>query len=125
MPPEREPTDFAAHMEYARDATGRVFGHEPSLDEAIAYLKGIDAGSSFLALRDFQTWLTVQLGRPCSLTWPGVARLICSLTDDGESVVSSSPGPGTQLIALAARFSREMEDPRSRAALYRTHIELA
>lgn len=94
----------------------RFFGvDEPSLEEMIAFLVGLDAGRGFSLLSWFATWLIVRLRSGYELHWTGLAECAAYGVDPplsnarGKSVAENRAAAG-RLFKIVDEFLADVWD---------------
>ena len=104
-----EPPDARDDLRWVVENRRRVFGGEPSLEQAIAFVAGFDNALKFALLRDFQMWLVVKLGGGFNVHWIGLARRLSQgmpLTEDSSAIPGSTDDgtAGGEFLELVMEF---------------------
>ena len=127
MPPS-EPPDHRDHLRWLSDNLRIVLGSsEPTFESAVAFVSGYDAATGYSLLRDFQTWLVVQIGEGYEFHWRFLANCLAlgvtpdSLRDADEDVRTQA---GAALFALVLRHLDDFDDRDIRRSTYRAFEEL-
>ena len=115
------PPDPREHLRWLADNVSVLFGRDGSLDEAVAFIAGFDAGHGYALLAGFQEWLVVRLGTGFEFHWMGLVRHSILDVPPG-SALSGVPVPddsAVQVFELVLEFLDDFRGRDGRRALYR------
>ncbi len=116
-------------LSFVADNPRRVFGDDPSFEQAIAFLQGLNAGRGFALLRWFDIWLVVRIGTGYEIHWSGLAECAAFQVDPpvsntrGKSVVENRAA-ATRLFRLVDEFLTDVEDPHAIAQIAVEYAQL-
>ncbi len=105
---------------HVRERPDMFFGHQPTYDEAVAFVLGCDAGNAKGLLRGFREWILVRLPNDRSnLFWPWLVRdLVASLTADCDSPVDDERRAIETLWIALDSFLVERAEPGGMARIF-------
>ncbi len=103
----------------------QIFGHEPTVEQANAFLAGFDLACSYFFLRDFHQWLVVKLGGGYNLHWFGLARNLALGLGPYEiaPIDATEEGAGQRVLELVIEFLDDVDGLDGRRKLYARYEE--
>jgi hypothetical protein len=114
--------DAVEHLRDAVESRRHIFGGEPTVDQAIAFLAGFDCAWGYTLLRGYQEWLVVRLGGGYNIHWSALARKLALRLDPYETIPTDSTGQaqgaGTRALESVVEFLEEINLLDGRRALY-------
>lgn len=101
----------------------QIFGHEPTVEQANAFLAGFDVAWGHALLRDYHEWLVVKVGGGYNVHWFALARNLAmgigpydappaDHREDHESEI------GTRVLESVIEFLDEVDRLDGRRDLY-------
>ncbi len=100
----------------------QIFGGEPSVEQANAFLAGFDVASGYSMLRGYQEWLVVRLGGGYNIHWFALGQKLALGVGPSDPTPVSAAGEqndaGLRVLESVVEFLEEMSRLDGRRNLY-------
>ena len=100
----------------------QIFGGEPSVEQANAFLAGFDVASGYSLLRGYQEWLVVRLGGGYNIHWFALGHKLALGVGPYDPTPTSAAGEqndaGVRVLEFVVEFLEEMGRLDGRRNLY-------
>jgi hypothetical protein len=104
------------------EARRQIFGGEPSIEQANAFLAGFDVAWGYSLLRGYQEWLVVRLGGGYNIHWFGLGHRLALGIGPYDAVpedrVGEESGAGVRVLESVIEFLDEVDQLDGRRSIY-------
>jgi hypothetical protein len=117
------PSDAREELQWIVRNRRLVFLHEPTVEQALAFLAGFDVARGYAVLREYQVWLVVKLRGGFNLHWFALTHKLAIGIGPNELIPENpeDSNVGTRILELTIEYLNDIETVQGRCDLYREY----